>query len=167
MRDQFSAFAASTLFQLVRSSASISRVRSDAGVVCRLHCRAHLNHHGAREAHFQPTVPSEHVTERLAVEELHHDEWRAIAEVTSIKRLDDVGVPDPACSRGLPKEPLDDVGILTELGVQHLRRPPMLGELVLDLVDVAHASRADTAEHHEPISEHAAWGEQLWLSGLL
>ena len=83
--------------------------------------------------------------ERLALEELHHDERAAVVGGAEVGDVDDVLVADRRRELRLLLEPRDDRFALRVLLEQHLHRDALADQRVRRLVDRAHAALADLA----------------------
>ena len=79
-----------------------------------------------------------------AAQDLHHQVGLTRVEHARVERFDDVRVADAARSRRLTQEALDHAGHRRHGLVKQLQRAAVLGELVLDLVDRAHAALTQT-----------------------
>ena len=83
--------------------------------------------------------------ERLALEELHHDERAAVVGGAEVGDVDDVLVADRRRELRLLLEARDDRLALRVLLEQHLHRDALADQRVRRLVDRAHAALADLA----------------------
>ncbi len=104
----------------------------------------------------EPPLSREPLAERLALEQLHHDEGAAVAVLAEVEDLDDVRRPEPHRDAGLAPEPLALGGAPPHLRVEqlHRRRPADLD--VLGAVDRPHAPGAEQRDEPPAPVEHAA-----------
>ena len=93
----------------------------------------------------QLRLAREALGERLALEELHHDERAAVVGVAEVGDVDDVLVADRRRELRLLLEARDDRFALRVLLEQHLDRDALADQRVRRLVDRAHAALADLA----------------------
>ncbi len=100
---------------------------------------------GEREA----PPPCDVRVEGLALEHLHDDVRLARLEVAGVEGLDDVRIGDVARGGRLAQEARDDVGVREHLCVKQLEGAPVLGQLVLHLVDRAHPALAEQTDDPE------------------
>jgi hypothetical protein len=82
--------------------------------------------------------------ERLALEQLHHDE-RVVLGLPDIVDLDDARVLDRGRGARLVEEPLEQLLVARDLGQQHLHRGAPAEHLVHDLVHHTHAASPQLA----------------------
>ena len=105
--------------------------------------------------------PAVHVLlERLALEQLHGDELRALELVDLVDRAD-VRVIERRGGARLAQKPIGGLLIADAIGRQKLERHEARELDVLGLVDDAHAARADGLEHpvvRDGLANH--WGRK-------
>ena len=94
--------------------------------------------------------------ERLALEELHHDERAAVVGVAEVGDVDDVLVADRRRELRLLLEARDDRFALRVLLEQDLDRDALADQRVRRLVDRAHAALADLARDEVATRERRA-----------
>ncbi|MBL0193521.1 MAG: hypothetical protein IPQ09_04710 [Myxococcales bacterium] len=82
--------------------------------------------HGERDA--EPAHLLDERPELFAVEKLRDEVGRALARAVHVDDLNDVRVGDAAGALGLALEARHDLGVLGELGQQHLHRETLLAE---------------------------------------
>ena len=90
--------------------------------------------------------PVHQASERLPLEELHHQERLARLLLERVDRGDS-GVGQPRLGPGLVLEPLDHLRVLGQLRRHHLESDDPAEVHVLGLVDDAHAAPADDLDH--------------------
>ncbi len=84
--------------------------------------------------------------QRLARQELHHQEQRALGRAAEVGDGDDVRVREPAGRLGLALEAARELFLAAQLGQQHLDREIAPHHRVLGAVHGAHAADADAAD---------------------
>ena len=88
--------------------------------------------------------------ERLALEQLHHQEAGAALELAHVEDLDDVGRSNPPGGLRFALEAAQGIVPLGHVGVQHLDGHAPADEHVLGLVNGAHGSVAELAHDAVP-----------------
>ena len=92
--------------------------------------------------------------QRLAVEELHHDERAAVVGGAEVRHVDDVLVADGAREARLLQQARDEVALGVELLEQDLDRDALADDGVGRLVDRAHPALADPPDNLIPPGQH-------------
>ena len=69
------------------------------------------------------------------------------------------GLPMRPAADASRKKARDDRRVRAKLRVKHLERAPVLGELVLDLVDRAHAAHSKQPQHPELAGDERSFRE--------
>ena len=83
------------------------------------------------------------VRERLALEEFHHQERVPRGHVAEVEHLHDAGVLDGGGRLRLVEEPVDDLAVPRQLGVQDLHGGDPADQRVLGPIDRAHPTDGD------------------------
>jgi hypothetical protein len=104
----------------------------------REHLRAHLHCLGRLEG----AVPKKQRSDIRTADELHHHEV-GVAGLAPVVDGDDVGVPEHARGAGLAAEPIDEGGIVGQIGMEDLERHIAVEDRVVGSVDLAHAAGSD------------------------
>jgi hypothetical protein len=105
----------------------------------------------------QPAHALQTLVERLALEQLHHDERRAVGVVAEVVDLHDAGVGDRGGGARFIEEARDHLGILRERREENLHRRAATEQRVLGEVDRAHAALpegADDAVATDDVPQH-------------
>jgi hypothetical protein len=113
----------------------------DALRVCRLERVGHLGGH-VHELRGVESPASDQVRQRLALEQLHHDEVLPLVLVDGVDGAD-VRVVEGGGRPRLALEALERLRVAPEIGRQELQRDPATQLRVLRLVDHAHAPAAE------------------------
>ena len=93
-------------------------------------------------------VLAQHVGQRAALDELHHEDVVAVV-LDDVEQRDDVGVTDRRRRLRLAQHPRAPLGIVRELGRQHLERDVAIEPLVARAPDLAHRALAELRD--EPV----------------
>ena len=112
-----------------------------------VHVRERLEHVGddLDRSHAPHAVPLHRLAEVDALELLHDEVAHPVRGRPDVVDLDDVRMADRSEHLGLALHPLGCAFVVADLLVNDLRDVPLLQANVLDLVDDAHAARADLA----------------------
>ena len=127
----------------------------DAGGVRVLERAQHLAHDAerARRGHWSG---ADRVGQRLAGEELHHQEQRALAGAPEVRDGDDVRVSEAARRLGLALEAAGELFLAAELGQEDLDGEIAPHHGVLGAIDRAHAADADAADDAVALADDGA-----------
>ena len=98
----------------------------------------------------------DHRRQRVAGQELHGQEQRAVGRAPEVGDGDDVGVREAARRLGLALEAARELLAAAELGQQHLDREIAPHHRVLGAIDRAHAAHADAAHDAVALADDRA-----------
>ena len=99
-------------------------------------------------------VAHHHLGQRLALQELHHDEGPPVGRGAEVGDVDDVLVADGAGQPRLLQQARDQLGLVVELLEQHLDRHRPPEHRVPRLVHRPHAALADAADDLVAVGQH-------------
>lgn len=110
--------------------------------------------------HGQPTLMPEHVRERLALEQLHHEVCDAVV-LTDVGHIDYVRMTDARGRLALPEETRPQFLVVRHLRQQHLDGDALLQAAVHRLVHLRHATAADATHELVAAEDRAASGAEM------
>ena len=141
----------------------------EAGAVGRRQRGEHRLQHGQRPRRRHRRLLDDGVAQRVAGDQLHHQEDGAVV-VALVEDRDDVGVREPGGGAGLAHEALGEVAVVVavaEAGVHHLDGDGAVEPDVEGLVDAGHAAagdaRADPVAAVEQAARHPGTRERALL----
>jgi hypothetical protein len=109
-------------------------------------------------AHRQPAALIEHVTDRPATHELHHDRLAVVAG-TRVEDRDDVRVGQAGGGHGFATETLDEGVVGGQVGEEDLGGDGPGEDGVLRFPDLGHAASGDAADELVAASDTVPGGE--------
>jgi len=115
----------------------------DAFVVGGLQRRAQLQRDRSHARPRQLALAREPIVERLAREQLHHQEHDVAGDHPEVADLDDVRMPDARRRAGLLQEAAHDLRVASEPRTQHLHGARAIERDVPRRVHLGHAALAD------------------------
>jgi hypothetical protein len=119
----------------------------------------HLEHDGRQRLEGQRPVALEAVAQRLALQEVHDHDRRAVGQLDDVADLDDVGVRHHGGRARLAHEALAYDLIRRPVCPEHLERHGLARDGVRGRPDDAHAALAELAIEDESTRDDGSGGE--------